>query len=137
MISNFQMPRVGKRSYFRISSKAIRPTGMPPLNRVTTLLTRASVLGFLSLWGGQSLNAEKPEDLSKIRGRIQFVKSFPDYKVKIVDSFADLHVKRVTSFPNSSGKWQIVESFPDFKIQIVESFPDFKIKYVESFPGVP
>ncbi len=104
--------------------------------RISRHLSKTVAAAFLSLWGLQSLNADPPEDLSKIRGRIQFVKSFPDYKVKIVDSFADLHVKCVSSFPNSAGKWQIVESFPDFKIQIVESFPDFKIKYVESFPGV-
>ncbi len=75
-------------------------------------------------------------DLSKLHGRIQFVTSFPDYKVKVVDSFADLHVKLVESFPDDPGEWQVVESFPDYKIQIVESFPDFTIHYVESFPGV-
>jgi hypothetical protein len=74
-------------------------------------------------------------DVAAIHGRIQFVTSFPDYKVKIVSSFADLHVKQVTSFPDTPGKWLIVDSFPDYKIQIVDSFPDFTIKYVESFPG--
>ncbi len=74
-------------------------------------------------------------DVAAIHGRIQFVTSFPDYKVKIVSSFADLHVKQVTSFPDAPGKWLIVDSFPDYKIQIVDSFPDFTIKYVESFPG--
>jgi hypothetical protein len=109
---------------------------MPSLSRLSTLYIRTAVIGLMSLWGLQALTADCPEDLSKIRGRIQFVKSFPDYKVKIVSSFADIHVKCVNSFPNSAGKWQIVESSPDFKIQIVDSFPDFKIKYVESFPGV-
>ena len=61
-------------------------------------------------------------DVSKIYGKIQIVKSFPDYKVQVVDSFPDLKV-------------QVVNSFPDFKIQLVDSFPDFKIKYVSSFPG--
>ncbi len=75
-------------------------------------------------------------DLARIRGKIQFVTNFPDYKVKIVESFADLHVKVVESFPDDAGEWQMVESFPDYKIQIVESFPDFTIRYVESFPGV-
>jgi len=74
-------------------------------------------------------------DVSKIYGKIQFVKSFPNYKVQVVDSFPDLRVQIVNSFPDKSGKWQIVNSFPDFKIQIVDSFPDFKIKYVSSFPG--
>ncbi|MCG8598807.1 MAG: hypothetical protein MI807_01580 [Verrucomicrobiales bacterium] len=75
-------------------------------------------------------------ELANIHGKIQFVESFPDYKVKIVQSFADLHVQRVSSFPDKPGKWKIVTSFPDFKIQIVNSFPDFTIKYVDSFPGV-
>ncbi len=79
--------------------------------------------------------ADTDVDVSAIHGRIQFVTSFPDYKVKIVDSFADLHVQMVESFPDDPGKWKVVESFPDYKIQIVESFPDFTIKYVESFPG--
>lgn len=78
----------------------------------------------------------RPVDLPKIYGKIQFVSSFPDFTVQIVDSFADLHVQKVTSFPDAPGKWKIVDSFPDFKIQIVNRFPDFKIKYVESFPGL-
>lgn len=74
-------------------------------------------------------------DVSKIYGKIQIVKSFPDYKVEVVDSFPDLKVQVVNSFPDKPGKWQMVNSFPDFKIQLVDSFPDFKIKYVSSFPG--
>ncbi len=74
--------------------------------------------------------------LAAIRGRIQYVDSFPDYKVKAVDSFEDLAVQIVTSFPDAPGKWQIVDSFPDYKIQMVDSFPDFTVKFVDSFPGV-
>ncbi|HEY8835807.1 MAG TPA: hypothetical protein VIM09_09505 [Chthoniobacterales bacterium] len=55
---------------------------------------------------------DKKVDVSKIHGRIQFVNSFPDYKVQAV-----------TSFPDAPGKWQIVESFPDYKIEMVDSFP--------------
>lgn len=77
------------------------------------------------------------DQLSNIRGKIQFVDSFPDYKVKVVTSFPDLKVKKVSSFADSPGEWQIVDSFPDYKIQIVTSFPDFTIQYVDSFPGVP
>jgi Ca-activated chloride channel family protein len=79
--------------------------------------------------------ADSKPDVATIYGRIQFVTSFPDFKVKVVDSFADLHVQVGESFPDKPGRWQMVESFPDYKIQIVESFPDFTIKYVESFPG--
>jgi hypothetical protein len=72
-----------------------------------------------------------------LKGKVQIVESFPDFKVKQVSSFPDLKVKLVTSFPDDCGEWQIVESFPDFKIQYVDSFPDFKIKMVTSFPGMP
>lgn len=78
---------------------------------------------------------KKKIDVSKIHGRIQYVNSFPDYKVQAVTSFPDLRVEIVKSFPNSPGKWQIVESFPDYKIEMVNSFPDFTIEFVNSFPG--
>lgn len=70
-----------------------------------------------------------------LKGKVQFVESFPDIKIQFVESFPDIKVKLVTSFPDDCGEWQIVESFPDFKVQIVESFPDIKVKLVESFPG--
>ena len=72
----------------------------------------------------------------ELRGKVQFVESFPDIKIKIVESFPDIKVKLVESFPDDCGEWQIVESFPDFKVQVVEFFPDIKVKYVESFPGI-
>ena len=68
-------------------------------------------------------------------GKVQVVKSFPDFKVQIVESFPDLKVLRVKSFPDSCGKWEWVNSFPDFTIEYVESSPDFTIEFVESFPG--
>ena len=78
---------------------------------------------------------DKKVDVSKIHGRIQYVNSFPDYKVQAVTSFPDLRVQIVESFPTSPGQWQIVDSFPDYKIEMVDSFPDFKIQFVSSFPG--
>jgi hypothetical protein len=78
---------------------------------------------------------DKKVDVSKVHGRIQYVKSFPDYKVQAVSSFPDLKVQIVESFPSSPGQWQIVDSFPDYKIEMVESFPDFKVQFVTSFPG--
>ena len=68
-------------------------------------------------------------------GKVQVVKSVPDFKVQIVHSFADLKVMRVTSFPDTCGKWQFVNSFPDFTIEYVDGFPDFTVEFVESFPG--
>jgi hypothetical protein len=80
---------------------------------------------------------DKKVNVSKIHGRIQYVKSFPDYKVKAVTSFPDLRVQVVESFPSSPGQWQIVDSFPDYKIEMVDSFPDFTVQFVSSFPGPP
>ncbi|MEH6420988.1 hypothetical protein [Pseudomonas sp. CGJS7] len=82
-------------------------------------------------------NNAKTVDASRIYGRIQIVKSFPDYKVKVVRAFPDLRVQVVKSFPNGPGKWQMVDSFPDYKVQLVDSFADFEIQYVDSFPGRP
>jgi hypothetical protein len=79
--------------------------------------------------------SDKKADVSKIHGRIQYVNSFPDYKVQAVTSFPDLRVQIVTSFPDKPGQWQIVDSFPDYKIEMVNSFPDFTIEFVTSFPG--
>jgi hypothetical protein len=78
---------------------------------------------------------EKSGEAAKLYGRIQFVTSFPDYKVRVVNSFPDLRVQMVDAFPDAPGKWQKVDSHPDFKVQIVDSFPDVTIQYVENFPG--
>lgn len=101
-------------------------------------MTRRAFHGslWLSLCAADISPAMEKPNLEKLHGRVQWVNSFPDYKIKIVESSADLHVKLVTSFPDDPGEWQTVKSFPDFKIQIVDSFPDFTVKYVESFPGV-
>ena len=72
----------------------------------------------------------------ELKGKVQFVESFPDIKIQLVESFPDIRVKYVDAFPDDCGEWQIVESFPDFKVQIVESFPDIKVKIVDSFPGM-
>ena len=92
----------------------------------------AAILGFLvlGLRGG-----EKEVDFSKIRGRIQFVDNFADYKVKAVENSPDLRVQIVEHFPDGPGKWQVVDSFPDYKIQLVDLLPDFTVQYVNSLPG--
>jgi hypothetical protein len=71
-----------------------------------------------------------------LKGKVQFVESFPDIKIQWVESFPDLKVQWVTSFPDDCGEWQEVTSFPDFKIQVVTSFPDVKVQEVTSFPGL-
>ncbi len=71
-----------------------------------------------------------------LKGKVQFVDSFPDIKIQYVDAFPDIKVKMVDSFPDDCGEWQKVESFPDFKVQVVTSFPDLKVQLVNSFPGM-
>jgi len=73
----------------------------------------------------------------ELKGKVQIVNSFADFKVQVVTSFPDLKVQKVSSFPDACGKWEFVKSFPDFTIQLVNSFPDFTIEYVNSFPGEP
>lgn len=94
------------------------------------------------LLSAQSLGAENVgKDCTfegvPLKGKVQVVDSFPDFKVQVVSSFPDLKVKTVEHFPDDCGEWQFVDSFPDFKIKFVNSFPDFKIKMVDSFPGLP
>ena len=72
----------------------------------------------------------------KLKGKVEFVTSFPDIKIQYVESFPDIKVKFVTSFPDDCGEWQEVSSFPDFTVQVVSSFPDLKVKKVTSFPGM-
>jgi hypothetical protein len=86
-------------------------------------------------FAGTAQAGRKAVDLKKLHGRVQFVDSFPDYKVQVVNSFPDLKVQMVDAFPDKPGQWQKVDSFPDFRVQIVESFPDFTIQWVDSFPG--
>ena len=107
----------------------LRPA-LPNMKRVALLLVATLTLFLPGVRAG-----DKKPNVSKIHGRIQYVKSFPDYKVQAVTSFPDLRVQIVESFPTSPGQWQIVDSFPDYKIEMVNSFPDFTVQFVTSFPG--
>lgn len=110
----------------------VGPEYSDDMKRATLTIAALLALLLLAVRAG-----DKKVNVSKVHGRIQYVKSFPDYKVKAVTSFPDLRVQIVESFPTSPGQWQIVDSFPDYKIEIVESFPDFTVQFVSSFPGPP
>jgi len=89
----------------------------------------------------QTAKAEKPKENChhngiELKGKVQFVDSFPDLKIKFVDSFGDINVQFVSSFPDDCGQWQEVSSFPDFTVQVVDSFPDIEVRKVSSFPGM-
>ncbi len=101
------------------------------------LLLALALAGLALAWPPKSYAAKKASKppVGKIYGRIQFVNSFPDFKVQQVNAFPDLRVQKVNTFPDGSGKWQIVDSFPDYKIQMVNAFPDFTVQFVDTFPG--
>lgn len=69
-------------------------------------------------------------------GRVRFVESLQDIKVKVVTTSPDLRVKMVTSSTNRCGEWEIVDFLPDLKVQFVETLPDIEIQFVENNPGV-
>jgi hypothetical protein len=94
------------------------------------------VVASLLLSASVCASAGTSVDVSKIYGNIQFVDSYPDYKVKVVNSYPDLKVQQVDHYPDSAGKWKTVDHYPDYKIQIVDHYPDFTIQYVDHYPGV-
>ncbi len=96
-----------------------------------SMLTEAQKADFI-----QSVNSDCTWNGISLKGKVQFVESFPDIKIQYVTSFPDLKVQWVTSFPDDCGEWQEVTSFPDFKVQVVTSFPDVKVQEVTSFPGM-
>jgi hypothetical protein len=109
-----------------------KPSGFPPMKKLFSLVLVVALAGAACALKLQAADKKKL-DPSKIYGRIQFVKSFPDYKVKAVTSFPDLKVKIVKSLPGP-GEWEIVNSFPDYKIQMVNSFPDFTVEFADGVP---
>jgi len=84
----------------------------------------------------ESVNSDCTWNGISLKGKVQFVTSFPDIKIQYVTSFPDIKVQWVTSFPDDCGEWQEVTSFPDFKVQVVTSFPDVQVQEVTSFPGL-
>ena len=69
-------------------------------------------------------------------GRVKFVESFQDIKVKVVTTSPDLRVKMVTNPTSRCGEWEIVEFLPSLKVQFVETLSDIEIQFVETNPGV-
>jgi hypothetical protein len=103
----------------------------PPMKK---LIISLILISFNSFAG--NISSACTLDGIPLKGKVQIVNSFADFKVKIDNSFPDLKVEVVNSFPNKCGQWKFVNSFPDFTIEIVNSFEDFSIKYVNSFPGL-
>ena len=84
---------------------------------------------FISSYSVNLIAEQTPEIIDcsykniELHGKVQFVESFPDFKIKIVESFPDIRVQLVKAFPDNCGEWVVVNSFPDFKVEYVESFP--------------
>jgi len=124
------------RGYSIVAKSVLIWRAGPGFGRLASMkYVTAIAIALLVSLGFAVRGGEKNVDVSRIHGRIQYVSSFPDYKVQAVTSFPDLRVQIVKSFPDKPGRWQIVDSFPDYKIQMVQSFPDFTVEFVESFPG--
>ena len=100
------------------------------LHCVAGLAVMFMITGAAALAAGDEEKSPK-----KIFGRIEYVTSGGDVKVKVVESFADLRVQVVETTADAEGEWEIVESNPDFRVEIVEAFEDFTIEYVDAFPG--
>ena len=71
----------------------------------------------------------------KLYGRVEYVTSFPDLKVRVVTSLPDLRVETVSSLPSRCGEWQEVTSSPVIRVKLVDAFEDLEIEYVTSLPG--
>jgi hypothetical protein len=71
----------------------------------------------------------------RLYGKIQFVDSFPDVKIREVTSLPDLRVRMVTSLPSRCGEWEEVTSLPTLRVKRVTALEDLQVEYVTSFPG--
>lgn len=71
----------------------------------------------------------------KLYGKIQYVDSFPDVKIREVTALPDLKVVKVSSLPTRCGEWQVVDTFPNTRVKVVTAFEDLQVEYVTSFPG--
>ncbi len=71
-------------------------------------------------------------------GRIQFVNSGEDFRVKIIAvGIADLDVKLTPGVANKPGEWKIVDSAADYRVKIIsDGVPDFTIRFTNSIPGL-
>jgi len=109
------------------------------MKKAAILLMIVGLIGVVGSFAsaGKKISPDCTFNGMKLYGKIQFVDSWPDIKVKSVEAFPDLKVKVVDAFPNKCGQWQSVDAFPDLKVKLVDSFPDIKIKFVQAFPGLP
>ncbi|WP_306590252.1 hypothetical protein [Geothrix sp. 21YS21S-4] len=73
----------------------------------------------------------------KLSGRIQWVTSFPDLRIRVVRAFPNLRVRLVKGEPRRCGEWKVVTSHPDLRVQVVGAFPDLDVAFVDRFPGLP
>lgn len=104
---------------------------------VSALLLAWLLLASVALSADKRVGADCTCKGFKLYGKVQYVGSFPDLKIKAVSAFPDLKVQTVSAFPDKCGKWQVVDAFPDIKIQFVDAFEDVKVQFVDAFPGLP
>lgn len=90
------------------------------------------MLTFILLFSFMNNNQINPCDLY---GKVKFVSSHADYKVRIVNHHGRLRVKYMKNFADDPGEWQPVIFGEKFRVQIVRSGEDFTIQKVDNFPG--
>lgn len=73
----------------------------------------------------------------KLYGRIQFVDTFPDIRIRIVTSKPNLRVVKKQSNAIQCGEWQIVNFAPSIRIMIDQKHGEIDVQYVDFSPGVP
>src|SRR5262245_8432759 len=70
----------------------------------------------------------------KLYGKIEFVDSFPDLKIREVTALPDFKVEMVSSLPSRCGEWQEVTSLPTLRVKRVTAFEDLEVEFVTAFP---
>jgi len=71
----------------------------------------------------------------EVFGKIEFVESGENYKVKILDKGSDLKIRLVSFEANSKGKWELVNSGANYKLKIVDFGEDFSVEEVDFGEG--
>lgn len=72
----------------------------------------------------------------KLSGRVEFVKDFPDIRVRIVKANPHLRVQKMTANTSKCGEWEIVKFPPSLRVMIDPQHGEIDIQYVNFSPGV-
>jgi hypothetical protein len=71
-----------------------------------------------------------------LQGKVKFVTSGEDIKIKYVPYYADIKVQMLTLTPQKCGEWQEVTSGENLRVKVVNSGEDLKVEKVSLNPGM-